>query len=282
MEEKKYTLYMLKSPSNKIYIGITSQNPKVRWNNGKGYLKQTRIYKDILKYGWNNFEHNIILENLKMEEAEKKEKEYIKKYKSDKIEYGYNIEKGGFSGEKLDNETKSKIGKANSGKKNGMYGKHSWNYGKKGCFSKETLEKMSRAKKGKKFDKLQRKEISEKAKQTKIKRYGKDFQKKFYEKLPKETKEKMRRIFIENIKNNRYDNRKKVNQYSLDGKFIKTWDSIVIAGKTLFGNPKGDTISNCCRGVSKSGSGFMWRYYNGNIKDIEPYKRKRRKDASNI
>jgi len=270
MEDKKYVVYLHQSPSNKVYIGITCRRPTDRWANGKGYRKQEYFNNAILKYGWNNFKHIILFENLKREDAEIKEQEFIKKYKSNNRKFGYNIQNGGFSGNKFDDETKSKIGNANKGEKNGMYGKHSWNYKKHGCFSKETLEKMSKAKKGKKL----KKETVEKIEQTKIAKYGKDYQKQAYKKISKENKEKIKRIFIENAEKNRYKKRKKVNQYTLDGKFIKTWESISIAGKQLFNNSKGDTISNCCRGVSKTGSGFLWKYYDGTTKDIEPYHKK--------
>ena len=35
--EKKWTVYIHISPSNKYYVGITSREPELRWKNGKGY-----------------------------------------------------------------------------------------------------------------------------------------------------------------------------------------------------------------------------------------------------
>lgn len=32
-----WTVYMHKSPSGKIYIGITGRKPEKRWDNGNGY-----------------------------------------------------------------------------------------------------------------------------------------------------------------------------------------------------------------------------------------------------
>ena len=51
---------------------------------------------------------------------------------------------------------------------------------------------------------------------------------------------------------------KKVKQYTKDGKFIKEWDSISIAGHTL--NIDCPTICNCCRNKRKSAGGFVWKY----------------------
>lgn len=48
-----------------------------------------------------------------------------------------------------------------------------------------------------------------------------------------------------------------VNQYSLDGVFIKKWDSMITAAKTL-GIHQGN-ISNAVAGRSKSSGGFIWK-----------------------
>lgn len=51
---------------------------------------------------------------------------------------------------------------------------------------------------------------------------------------------------------------KKINQYTLDWTFIKTWDSMIdieISIWILYQN-----ISNCCRKVQKTCWGFIWKY----------------------
>lgn len=130
-----YIVYEHISPSNKIYIGITSKFPTKRWNNGNGYLNNDYFMKAIKKYGWNNFQHIILYNNLTKEEAEEKEIELIKRFKSDKRKYGYNIQHGGSSIGKHSEETKIKIGIANKGRM-------PWNYKKH--HSKETKEKISK------------------------------------------------------------------------------------------------------------------------------------------
>ena len=74
-----YTVYKHTSPNNKVYIGITSRKPEYRWNSGKGYINNKYFTTAINKYGWNEFEHSILYENLSKEEAETKEIELIKK-----------------------------------------------------------------------------------------------------------------------------------------------------------------------------------------------------------
>ena len=61
-EDNKWTVYIHISPSNKYYVGITSQKPKDRWHGGSGYKKNDHFYRVIKKYGWDNFQHVIIAE----------------------------------------------------------------------------------------------------------------------------------------------------------------------------------------------------------------------------
>lgn len=59
--------------------------------------------------------------------------------------------------------------------------------------------------------------------------------------------------------------KKEIAQYTIDGKFIRTWDSITEAEEAL-----GLTsISQCLIGKSKYCGDFQWKYYEGNESDIE-------------
>lgn len=63
-----------------------------------------------------------------------------------------------------------------------------------------------------------------------------------------------------------YENqKKKIAQYSIEGKFIRVWDSIVEAETELNLN----SISNCILGVTRYAGDYQWRYYTGNEDDIE-------------
>lgn len=90
-----YLVYQHTSPSGKVYVGITSQSVSKRWQNGKGYTKNNQPYFNaaINKYGWNNFKHEIILENVLESEAKYTERYLIRWYKLHKI--SYNITDGG-------------------------------------------------------------------------------------------------------------------------------------------------------------------------------------------
>jgi hypothetical protein len=50
--------------------------------------------------------------------------------------------------------------------------------------------------------------------------------------------------------------KKKIEQYDLDGVFIREWGSIGEARKTL----KIGHISGCCSGNRKTSGGFIWKY----------------------
>ena len=96
--------------NNKVYIGITKQEPKRRWQNGYGYIDNDYFYNSIKKYGWNNFKHEILFDNLTKEQAQEKEIELIEHYKSNNRNYGYNMSKGG---ETCDENFNKRFGKEN-------------------------------------------------------------------------------------------------------------------------------------------------------------------------
>ena len=118
IEKNSYIVYMhINKINQKKYIGITSQSANNRWRNGKGYCECPKFYNAINKYGWENFEHQILYIQLTKEQAEEKEKELIAKYKTNEKEYGYNISNGGNSIGKMSDETKIKISNSARGRK---------------------------------------------------------------------------------------------------------------------------------------------------------------------
>ena len=90
-----YIVYKHTTPSNKVYIGITCQDVRKRWKNGKGYETCTSFNRAIVKYGWNTIKHEILFAGLSKEEAIEKEVELISSYDSTNPENGYNLTTGG-------------------------------------------------------------------------------------------------------------------------------------------------------------------------------------------
>ena len=188
-----YCVYCHTNKENgKKYIGITEQTPEKRWKNGNGYSSQ-HFARAIQKYGWNNFEHTILMSNLTKNQACYYERLYIKKYETTSPENGYNETLGGDGG--------------------GMYNKH---------HTKEAREKISKARKISGFSETHKRHISES--KTGVKHHL----------------------------------ARPVYQYSKDGTFIKKWDYMNEAAKSL--NLSRGAISNVCLGRCKTSGGFVWSY----------------------
>lgn len=97
---KTYTVYVHENSTNgKVYIGITSQKPENRWRNGKGYLtgyaNKTPFANAIMKYGWENFSHHIVLSDISQERANQIEQNLIRVFNSTDRSKGYNLSHGG-------------------------------------------------------------------------------------------------------------------------------------------------------------------------------------------
>ena len=133
MEDKKYCVYMHTNIINgKKYIGQTCRKPEQRWgHNGSGYLRK---YKDrrynqplfahaILKYGWDNFTHEVLFDNLSKEEACLLEQCYIALYDTTNRNKGYNRTTGGESFNHTA-DTKKALSDLYKGENNPFYGKH--------------------------------------------------------------------------------------------------------------------------------------------------------------
>ena len=142
--EDKYIVYEHLFPNGKKYIGITCREPVKRWKGGLGYIHNAHMNNAIKKYGWKNVKHTILFENLTKSEAEAKEIELIAKYDLTNRTKGYNIEIGGKAANRITEETRQKLREKCSGKNNARYGVE---------VSKETREKMRKAKLGKKLPK---------------------------------------------------------------------------------------------------------------------------------
>ena len=85
-----YFVYKHTCPNEKVYIGITSCTPEVRWQGGYGYKDNGRFFKDVLYYGWSNIKHEIIAEGLTKEQALKMESAQIILHNSVLPQCGYN------------------------------------------------------------------------------------------------------------------------------------------------------------------------------------------------
>ena len=170
--DKVYCVYAhINKVNGKIYIGQTCQDINRRWRDGDGYKGCTLFYKAIQKYGWDNFDHEIIASNLTLQEANHFEELLISKLDTMNPNKGYNLRSGGenylvseearihmkqsrpdvngeknpFYGKHHTNETKQKLSKRRIGK---YKGKDNYFYGKR--HTEDTKKKLSESRKNKK------------------------------------------------------------------------------------------------------------------------------------
>lgn len=131
-----YTVYQHRNLKNgKSYIGMTSLEPKKRWNSGKGYKKNSKIWSDIKESDWNSdWQHEILGKFENKQEALNAEEMFIRLF--DSTNNGYNISSYGGTSYKRTEESRKKMSESKIGKKNPNFGKH---------FSEETRNKMSEA-----------------------------------------------------------------------------------------------------------------------------------------
>jgi hypothetical protein len=90
--------------NQKRYIGITSQKPEERWGpNGNKYTAQY-FSRAIEKYGWDNFDHFILCEDLTEDEAKQLEITLIEEHNTFNPDFGYNCTRGGEGNRKYKTE----------------------------------------------------------------------------------------------------------------------------------------------------------------------------------
>ena len=232
-----YTVYKHTSPSGKVYIGITSTSVNKRWANGKGYKNQSSIANAIKKYGWENFQHEILAENLDSETAYAMEMFFIKKYKSNKKEFGYNLSIGGEKGSlgvvRTENYKKL-MSETRTGKNNPFYGrKH----------TKQTLERMKISQGGKNHPMYNKRHSEE----TKLKMSQAHKGEKCYW-YGKKRDQKTINAIIER-------SRKPIICVETNEYFKSCKEAMIskeIKSKT--------SISNCLNGRSRTAGGYHWKY----------------------
>ena len=231
-------MYIHNFPNGKKYIGITCQNSKLRWRRGgKGYKTQSRVFRAIKKYGWENVKSEIIYRGLSKDNAEKLEIILIALHDSTNKLRGYNNNNGGNSTGRNSVETRAKISASKKGKK----------------ASDEARKNMSIAQTGRKQTEKTKKLLSE-----------------LKTGIPKSSETK--RKISETLKSNTYEmqrwkdilikQRKPVTQYNLEGIKLARFDSISIAAHTT--GVCRININNCClkKIGSKTAGGYRWEYEN--------------------
>ena len=278
MSSKVFTVYQHITPNMKSYIGITCYYLSQRWGrNGSGYKTQM-FYKAIQKYGWDNIQHIIIAEGLSQQQAEKLEIDMIKYWDTTNPKNGYNLSHGGgltWVGLHHSEETKEKIRQAHLGSKglcgedNPRYGTHLsqeqkdylsiMNAGDKNHFygrhhTPEVIEQLRELHRGKKSSEETKQKLSVLNSGKKNNMYGKTHTAEARKKISEAMKGRP-----STMKGSNHPMARKIDQYTLDGTYIKTYDTIKEAEKSI--PSKGVGVWQVCNGLQKTHHGYIWRYH---------------------
>lgn len=256
--KKDYCVYKHTLPDGKSYIGITRRCASQRWLNGKGYKNNVAFFNAVLHYGWANVKHDILFSDLSKDEASNVEKSLIKKFRTDEIGYGFNLQTGGTKGFTHNEATRKKISNAS---------KAHWQdqeYRKKTC----DAIKASQA----------REDVKKKKSEWAKKRYHEDaaYREKFLQSIKNYMNtDDAKRLHAEAIKRkwNEPGYKKKwkekmsgaknpraraIKQYTMCGDFVACYATCKEASEKTGASRSG--ITACAKGNYETSGGYVWRY----------------------
>ena len=290
--EKKYCVYVHTNKTNgKRYVGITCQKPTRRWNSGRNY--NGYFGNAIKKYGWEGFEHEVILNDLTKDEACQWEQALIDLWQTTNKGKGYNATSGGDG-----NFIVSLVGRQNmsaAAKRRFKDPEELQKNRDRGVRQFATVEAVEKDR----LAQLRFHEENPNAKYRKAKAINQyDLSGRFIRqwKSISDAKAKYKGVGIQRACQNSYGAKtaggfmwryadetdgfeniepvtiggcfRAVNQYSLDGKFIRRWRGISEAERDL--NIR--NLSEACNGNRGKAAGFIWRFADlESRKQIEPY-----------
>jgi group I intron endonuclease len=250
-----FDIYCIKNKVNdKLYIGQTVKGFQDRWVDhlsfARTYARKSKLYNAMRKYGIENFYVEKLCSVNDLDELNELEEFLISELKT--AVYGYNIRQGGNNtevaestrrllssankGKKLSDETKQKIGAAS--KKHYLEGKLTGLVFKvKGYkHSDEVKLKIGKAHKGKKLSAEHRAIATNNL--LSVDRHSDEYKKARYDGFMK-----ARAVSVD--------------QFTLDGLFIKTWPSIKEAAETTgvcYGTIRANMV-----GRRRTGKGSIWK-----------------------
>lgn len=273
--------------NGKIYIGQTIHTFSSRYCGDISNTKNEHLRRAIAYYGKDAFRVDEVFDTAESkEELDEKERFYISLYKSNQKRYGYNLMSGGHNGTHAE-ETKKRIGDAQKGELNhmfGKYGKDNPKYSRVGLscsFCGKPIEVLQADIRRSKFhycsdecrkqSKLHLKKQERKRVQVTCANCGKPF-----ETFPSKAKSRKYMYCSRECQNEHFktlfsgENNPNFNNHKLAGgnngrakKVLcvttgEVFDCAIDAGKK-YGIKRG-LIPACCRGAQKTAGGKEWKY----------------------
>lgn len=273
-----YKIYCHIFPNGKRYVGQTKQEVQRRFGpNGSNYANGgSYVWNAIQKYGWDNIEHIILLEGLTAEEANHWEQKYIKEFRSNEREFGYNLTVGGEGCSKFDYQaiydywcqTKNvaltaehfhcntaTVGQALShfhvdGKERirASAGKYHAKEVHSYTLDGEYIESFETISLGAKATNCAHTNILKVLKGERKSAGGRRWS---YEK-----KEQLDAYFYQG----KTDKIKPVKQYDLEGNYLAVYSSMSEAARSIGKSNGGGNISRCCNGLMQTAYGYKWSF----------------------
>ena len=299
--ERKYCVYVHTNKTNgKRYVGITCRKPEERWRGGSSYKHNSHFYRSICKYGWDGFEHKVLMWGLSKEEACQWERSLIALFDCANPKRGYNVGLGGEGANSFSKSTKKRMSDIHKRR----YLEHPELIEENRRQRLEYYSNPDNVEKNRKTQKLYIEQHPEKryVNARKINQYDlSGHYMKTWKSIADATKAYgtfNSRVFSGGYAGKTcfgyqwryadevdgtndidpvhfaYEDTKRVKQYSLDGVLIKTWKQSREAAQNLHIS-QGNIIA-CCLGNRDKASNFMWRYAENESRYyIEPYRDKR-------
>ena len=226
-EQRNCSVYKHTTPNGKVYIGITSKPVELRWLNGRGYRRNAHFWNAIKKYGWENIMHEVLETGLTRSEAATAEKAYIRQFRSNEQERGYNMTDGGEKGATHNAESRRKQSEAHKGN----------SYNKGVPFTEERKAHL--------------REHHADVRGEKNPNFGKKW-----------TAEQIavRQSHREYKTGGENPSARPILQMDANGNVVKRWGSIAEASEYFCKT----SIKDCLKGKYKQHRGYQWRYENAN------------------
>lgn len=273
-----------------VYIGMTTRDYKVRWNEHLNFLGQSYdrqkdclIHRALNKYGKENFLFEVIEETNNLDERERYWIKYYSSYiKDPNYQKGYNMTPGG-RGESFSIFEKSILSLWNEGKSiqeilkglNCSYATIINILNKANISHKDRVERSYKDKSRpvhqytldgifvqkfpslgaviREYPNLTSGNLSSACK-------GKNSQAgRFLWIYAEEDNENLLQQRVQEAKNKTHHRNHAVNQYTLNGEYLKTYSTIKEACDSL-GLKSTSSIINVCKGRAKTAGGYKWKY----------------------